>query len=256
MDKKTIAITGAASGIGRATALLFAQRGWFVGIFDVNQKGLQRLEMEIGASNCFTAEMDVIQTDSVRQAMTSLSQKTDGRLDCLLNNAGILSFGLFKNTDLDIHHRIVDVNIKGCLNCIYYAFEYLKNTQGAGIINMSSASANYGAPDLAVYSATKHAVRAMTEALDLEFEKEGISVCDIMPPYVNTPMLADQQDAYSLKKMGIRLTPEKVAQTVWRAAHSRKLHWEMRSAPLISLLFRLLPSLQRAAVRKIALPSN
>ncbi len=256
MNKKTIAITGAASGIGRATALLFARRGWYVGLFDLDEKGLQRLETKIGAENCFARVMDVTRKDSVRQAMAAFAHKTNGRLDRLLNNAGILSFGFFETLDLDVHHRMVDVNFKGCLNCIYYALEYLKNTPGAGIINMSSASANYGAPDLSVYSATKHAVSAITEALDLELEREDISVCDIMPPYVDTPMLTDRRNVYSLKKMGIHMTPERVAQTIWRAAHGGKLHWEMRAAPLISLLFRLVPSLRKAAVRKMALPAN
>ncbi|MEZ4604838.1 MAG: SDR family NAD(P)-dependent oxidoreductase [Desulfobacterales bacterium] len=130
MNKKTILITGAASGIGRETALFFARKGWFVGIVDVNESGLKTLASEIGSASCFSGIMDVTDPESVKTEIDAFAATTGGRLDVLLNNAGILKFGLFKNVDLKDHLQIVDVNIKGCLSCAYYALPYLKKTQG------------------------------------------------------------------------------------------------------------------------------
>ena len=168
MDKKCIFITGAASGIGRETALFFAKKGWFTGIVDVNEDGLKQLETKIGPANCHVQMMDVTDPENVQNAIDTFAAETGGRMDVLLNNAGIIKFGFFETVDIADHLRIVDVNFKGCLNCIYYSLKYLRKTPGARIINMSSASALYGIPDVSVYSATKHALSAFTEALDFE----------------------------------------------------------------------------------------
>ena len=84
---------------------------------------------------------------------------------------------------------------------------------------MSSGSAGYGIPELAVYSSTKHAVKGITEALNIEFESYDIFVCDIMPNYVATPMVNDaEHQAKSVEKMGVNLTTQQVAEVVWKAA--------------------------------------
>lgn len=257
MDKQTILITGAASGIGRETALFFAKKGWFVGIFDVNDAGLKSLASEIGESNCFSGVMDVTNPESVQKGMDSFAEKTGGKLNVLLNNAGILRFGLFERVGLSDHHKIVDVNINGCLTCIYHALPYLKKTPGARIINLSSISSLYGVPELSVYSATKHALSAMTEALNIELEPYGIMVCDIKPPYVRTPMLAPGKDVKSMKVikyLGGQLRPEKIARTIWKAAHGNKLHWNIGLTRLMLLQFWLLPFSKRLSLKLLTMP--
>ncbi len=145
----------------------------------------------------------------------------------LFNNAGILAAGDFGDISLATQHKIVDVNIKGVMNGCHAALPWLKKTPNACVINMASASAMYGQPMLATYSATKFAVRALTEALDIEWERHGIRVMDIWPLFVQTAMLNGQRDTPSLKSMGVHLTPADVAQTVWKAAHckGRRVHW-------------------------------
>ncbi|MDZ7833691.1 MAG: SDR family oxidoreductase [Desulfobacterales bacterium] len=253
MDQKCILITGAASGIGRETAVLFAGKGWYVGAFDVDEAGLKTLEAEIGQSNCHIGHMDVTDPDSVSAGIDAFAGKTGGRLDVLVNNAGILKFGRFEDVDLGISHKIVDVNLKGCLSCIYYAMKYLKETPGSRIINLSSASAIYGIPELAVYSATKHALSAMTEALAIEFSGRGIRVSDIQPPYVKTPMLADSEHVYSIKKMGVRVQPVQVARTVWKAVHKDRLHWLMGSGKLLKFLCWIMPFGKGAIVKMLTM---
>lgn len=257
MNKKSILITGAASGIGRETALFFAKKDWYVGIFDVNDAGLKTLESEIGKDNCFSGIMDVADPDSVQKGIDAFALKTEGKLNVLLNNAGILKFGLYENIDLKTHHQIVDVNIKGCLSCIYYCLPYLKKTTDARIINMSSISSLYGAPELSVYASTKHALSAMTEALDIELEPHGIVVCDIKPPYVKTPMLKGGENSKSLKILrviGGQTNAGKVAKTVWKAAHKNKLHWKIGFTRLMAFHCWFLPFTVRFVVKLMAMP--
>lgn len=177
-------------------------------------------------------------------------------MDVLLNNAGIIKFGHFENVDLAMHHKIVDVNLTGCLNCIYYALAFLKQTTGARIINMSSASSLYGIPDFSVYSATKHALSAMTEALNIELEKHGIYVCDLKPPFVNTPLLDVPEEVFSIKKMGINMETDQVAQTVWNAAQDRKLHWKIGATRLLAFLFWLAPFAKRFVAKTLAVAKS
>ncbi len=226
--QKGIFITGAASGIGRATALHFAEKGWFTGIFDLNEEGLESLRSEIGKDQCCSARLDVRDGKSIQKAVTAFAEARGGQMDILLNNAGMLRMGLFDQICLQDQLNTVDVNLKGIISCIHASLDLLKNTSGSRIINLSSGSAMYGMPKHAVYSATKYAVRGLTEALNIELEKYGIFVCDIMPPYVNTPMLTEAEvQASSIEKLGIHLTPDKVAAVIWKAAHKKKLHWRI-----------------------------
>jgi short-subunit dehydrogenase len=116
---------------------------------------------------------------------------------------------------------------------------------------MCSASAIYGIPELAVYSATKHAVKALTEALDIELEKYGITVSDILVPYVRTPLVTDADvKAFSIEKMGVHVEPRQVAETVWKAAHGSKIHWKMTGAlKLLLSLFWAFPFAKRSIIK-------
>jgi NAD(P)-dependent dehydrogenase (short-subunit alcohol dehydrogenase family) len=255
-DRKSIFITGAASGIGRETALLFARQDWRVGIFDIDPDGLNSLPSAIGPGKAILRIMDVTDPQSVRGAMETFAEATGGRMDILFNNAGALRMGPHENIPLELQQNMVDVNFKGVLNCIHLALPFLKNTPGSRIINMSSASAFYGIPELAVYSATKHALSALTEALDLELEPYGLTVCDLQAPYVQTPMiLAAEKKAFSVGKMGVKLTPGQIAAAVWKAAHQRKLHWKLGGPAIHFLLFLFwaFPFSKRRLVKSLAL---
>jgi len=256
MNQNTIFITGAASGIGRETARFFARRGWFAGICDLNEKGLFSLQSEIGAGKCSVTIMDVKDSESVRQAVNTFTEATGGRMDVLFNNAGIIRMGPNENISIQDQRQIVEVNFIGILNCIHHSLPYLKKTSKAKIINMASASAIYGIPELAVYSATKHAVRALTEALNIEMESHDVTVCDIIAPYVRTPLLTDAPvKAYSVDKLGINLEPSDVAAVVWKAAHKNKVHWVMTGLIRL-LLFGIwaTPFAKRSIVKMLCMP--
>lgn len=254
MNKQSILITGAAGGIGRETALLFARKGWFVGIFDVNKTGLETVESEIGKTNCFSGIMDITDLRGVQNGIDAFVAQTGGKLDVLLNNAAIMRFGHFENVDLEGHHNIIDVNVKGFLNCIYHSLKYLKQTPGSRIINMSSMATIYGIPDFAVYAATKCAISSMTEALNLELEKYDIFVCDIKPPVVKTPILEGSEDVYSFKVLKFFMDPSKVAKAIWKAAHRRKLHRYLQTANPMAFLFWLMPFARRFVTKALTIP--
>lgn len=253
--QKTIFITGAAQGIGRTTALMFAARGWFVGLFDVNKEGLEILAEQIGKENCCYMAIDVTEPESVKAAVELFSFRTRGRFDVLFNNAGIVEVGEFETIDIEVHRRIVEVNLLGVVNCITLALPYLKeNKSGAKIINMSSASAIYGNPEISVYAATKSAVKSLTEGLNIALEKYNIKVCDILPIYVKTNMVKDFYEKYrNLKLEKVKLTAEDVAETVWKAVHKNRIHWLVGTdTKLFFFLAKLLPtSIVKMMTKKI-----
>jgi NAD(P)-dependent dehydrogenase (short-subunit alcohol dehydrogenase family) len=218
-DKPTIVITGAAAGIGRATAQLFARRGYRVGAYDVDPDGLASLREEIAAAggDVTVGRLDVTSASDWSEQLAAFTGAS-GRLDILVNNAGILSSGRFEDIPLDRQRAIVDVNVYGTMAGLHTAFRYLRDTRGAQVVNLCSASALYGQPELATYSATKFAVRGLTEALELEWRGYGIRVLAMWPLFVATPMV-DGLATHSSKRMGIHLTADDVAAEIFAATH-------------------------------------
>ena len=230
---KNILITGAASGIGAATARLFHQQGWRVGLLDCNRQALAQLAAELGGA--WNAELDVTDAAAVKAALADFCAGQGGQLRLLFNSAGVLRIGQFETIEPAEHARILQINVLGLINMTHAAFAYLKATPGAQVINMGSASGVYGVPELASYSASKFAVRGLTEALEIEWARHGIRVGDLMPPFVSTPMLNDQQvQAPVLRRLGVNLGAEDVAQAVWQQAHRPLVHRP------VSLQFKLL----------------
>jgi len=187
--RESIFITGAASGIGRATAALYSEKGWFVGAFDVNAEGLATLAQELGNDNCITGRLDVTSKQNFEEAVAAFGAETGGTMDVLFNNAGIGESGWFEDVPYDAAMRVVQVNFVGVLTGIYTALPLLKATKNSLCFTTSSSSATYGMPRLAVYSATKHAVKGLTEALSIEFARHGIRVADTLPGLIDTAIL-------------------------------------------------------------------
>ena len=255
MLAKTIFITGAAAGIGCETARLFHARGWKIGVYDVDSQGVELLLAELGPGASGSA-LDVTDAGAFAQALHDFAGH-HGRLDVLLNNAGIASVGDFESIDTERHARIVDINIKGVINGCHAALSWLRQTPDSRVINLASASAIYGTPGFASYSASKFAVRGLSEALNIEWRRYGIRVFDLLPVFVNTAMVTPMRGNAIVRRLGVHLRASDVAATVWRAANSRRhrrVHWYVgMQARLMALANKYVPDiLNRATTRAIS----
>lgn len=230
--RKAIFITGGGSGIGRAVAIHFANKGWFVGLADVNEAGLADTAALLPKGQSSTHRMDVTDRTQWRAALERFSAASGGRLDVLFNNAGVGYGGHFPELEPERAERMIAINFTGVMNGIYEALPLLKATPGSAILNTCSAAGIYGAAGLSVYSATKFAVRGLTEALDIEFQDYGIKVRTIMPSFIDTPLLnetvpgSNETSRERVRAAGLEFTPvETVAQTAWDAVHGKKVHY-------------------------------
>ncbi|MEQ9520013.1 MAG: SDR family oxidoreductase [Parvibaculum sp.] len=259
-EMRAIFITGAAAGIGRATARHFIRRDWFVGLYDVDMVGLAQLSEELtaihGGGSVTMGELDVTDPENFQQAVASFLSASGGRMDALFNCAGILKMGQFEEIDLTTHHKIIDINVNGVINGVDASLDALKATAkqfgDARVISMASASAVYGMPELAVYAASKHAVRALTEGFSIEFEQYGIQVSDVLPSYVDTGMVKNQEHkSHSLEQMGIAHSADDIAKLVWRAAHGEELHYfGTKQIGILDKLARIFPGYVRKRIKE------
>jgi len=221
---KSVFITGAAAGIGRATALTFARKGFTVGGFDIDEVGLKTLADEIDrlGARAIVGHLDVTDPDEMAQRIGEFAVAAGDRLDVLVNNAGILRAGRFEEMDLGGHFKEIDINAKGVVNGLHAAFPYLRSTRNSVVVNLASASAIYGQAELANYIATKFFIRGITEALDIEWSRYGIRVIAMWPLFVQTAMTETIKTG-TTESLGIRLTAQDIADAIAAATEPSKL---------------------------------
>ncbi|MDP9085678.1 MAG: SDR family oxidoreductase [Pseudomonadota bacterium] len=257
-SEQAIFITGGGSGIGRAVAQLFAARGWRVGLADVNAVGLAETTALLPAGPSSSYEMDVRDRAAWVASLDAFTATSGGRLDVLFNNAGIGSGGPLAETDFAEIDRVVAINLVGALNGARIGYAYLAKTPGSCLLNTASASAIYGSAGLAPYSATKFGVRAMTEALDGEWSAAGIKVRDIVPGFIDTPLLqrpvegSNRSIRETVTSAGLELTSaEDVALAAWAAVHGDKIHTYVgKTAHRMAFAARWMPGKLRKMMRR------
>jgi NAD(P)-dependent dehydrogenase (short-subunit alcohol dehydrogenase family) len=240
-ESKYIFITGAASGIGRATAIRYAGEGWKVAAADLDEAGLRSLRSELGADQCSVYPLDVTDAEMFKGVIAEFADWSGGRLDVLYNNAGIGLSGYFEDIPLERSLEIINVNLLGVIHGIYAALPLLKQTPNSLCFSTSSSAATYGAPSLAVYAATKFAVKGLTEALAVELSRHDVRVADVLPGLIDTPILnSDRYEGGKVTSLkGERtiganipdegmfrlIQPSEVAEAVWSAYHEDRMHW-------------------------------
>jgi NAD(P)-dependent dehydrogenase (short-subunit alcohol dehydrogenase family) len=258
-SRKTIFITGAGSGIGRATAQLFASRGWFCGLSDVSAAGLEETVALLPPGSCWTAVFDVRDRHGWSDAVSGFADQTGGKMHVLFNNAGIGRHGWFEDISQDDSDLVVDVNLKGVINGVYACLPVLEQTSGARIVNVASTAGVVGSPMLAVYSATKFAVLGLSEALDAEMAPKGIRVTCLAPWFVETPILdmgasedSNHKLSDGLRASGMAIYPvELAAQKAWEAAHGDALVTMVgKAAERMRFMRRFFPGRVLKMVRK------
>ncbi len=171
-------VTGGASGIGAATAALLDARGARVAILD--------LDIAAATQRSFAVQCDVTDPSAVERAVASVVQEFGG-IDIVINNAGIGAGGDIAANDDAEWHRVFDVNVVGIARVTRAALAYLRRSEHAAVVNVSSAVAQVGVPDRALYSATKGAVAALTLAMAADHVADGIRVNAVAPGTAATP---------------------------------------------------------------------
>src|SRR5882672_6850 len=191
LDGKVVLITGAASGIGRATASEAHREGARLLLSDVDADGGQALCTEIGADGgeAIFSTCDVTSEEAV-ESLVAQAVRELGTLDCAFNCAGILgTVGLTTDTDYEAWRRILDVDLNGVFLCTKHELRVMVERGSGSILNMASAAGLIGWPGAAGYVAAKHGVVGLSKSAALEYAEQGIRVNSICPSYVITPMV-------------------------------------------------------------------
>ncbi|MBR0552502.1 SDR family oxidoreductase [Stakelama marina] len=257
-DTKAIFITGGGSGIGRAVAQRFADQGWRVGLADVHAKAIEETKALL-PEGCATAHvMDVRDVAAWEEELAAFVEASGGRLDVLFNNAGIALGGPLCETGIDDIERIIAINFTGVVLGARIGYQYLEKTPGSCLLNTSSAAGLYGTSGAAIYSATKFAVRGLTEALDGEWREAGIKVRSLMPSFIDTPLLdqtvtgSNENVRERVKAAGLEFTPlEEVADKAWEAVHGDAVHTVVgKTARRLKFAARWMPGSIRKQMRR------
>ena len=190
LEDKIALVTGAGAGIGRAVAETFAREGAAVTVADLDGDAAQEVANAIVKANGAASAhaVDVTDTAQVQALMAEIGAKF-GRLDVLVNNAGVGERSDFKHLTDEAWDRVWKTNLNGTVRCAREAFELLKASGKASVINLSSVMATKHTRQMAVYSATKGAVSALTRSLAVEYAPYGIRVNALVPGYVETALI-------------------------------------------------------------------
>ncbi|MCG2739210.1 MAG: SDR family oxidoreductase [Syntrophaceae bacterium] len=250
--EKIVIVTGASSGIGKELALRLADEGAWLALAARNTQRLDSLagECQQRGSKAIAIPTDVADESQCR-ALIQRTQETYGRIDTLVNNAGIDVVSKLEDLpDLRLFKQVVDVNFYGTVHCTYYALPYLKETRGR-IVNISSLGGMLAIPFNTSYVASKFAMIGFSDSLRMEVEQAGVSVTVICPSLVVTEFHERYLDKNGQPKgpsgraiyAEHTMTADHCAQIVLLAARRRKRQVVMRPGPLALWLKLIAPGL-------------
>ena len=230
LEGKVALITGAAGGIGEAAARAFAQEGALLLLSDADEEGARRLARELGA--CASAIGHDVRSEEQWQAALDAALAAHGRIDVLLNNAGVFLASLLTDTSLEDFRRVIDINVLGVFLGMRTVAPAMTERRAGSIINVSSVAGLTGSPYLSAYGASKWAVRGMSKVAAKELAPFEIRVNSIHPGQIDTDMNARQRErtpelidrlirAVPLRRIG---TPQEVAQALTFLASDESLY--------------------------------
>ncbi|MEO9600171.1 SDR family oxidoreductase [Parasphingorhabdus sp.] len=247
--QKSIFITGGASGLGREVGRHFAEKGWFVGIADINDKGMAETAAQLPEGQSSIHRLDVTDRAQWKKAVAEFGSITGGTMTVLFNNAGIGEGGPIQEMEDAEIDLMIAINLTGVISGTRACFEMLKNTPDSCVLYTASAAGIYGVADLSVYSATKFAVRGLAESHDIEFRKYGIKACSLMPGFIDTNIISNvvegtnQSGKERLEEAGVMVSPVSIiGPAAWDAVHGTKVHTPVnKMAKQLAFAARWLP---------------
>jgi len=219
---KTVFVTGAGSGIGRATADLLAREGASLMLVDIDGKALEETAAQVKAhgGDVATCVVDIADAQQVIAAVDETVARF-GAIDMAHNNAGILGpIGPLADYDLGAARQLFDINVFGVLHCMQAQIPHMLKAGGGSIVNTASVSGVHAVPHIGVYTATKHAVIGLTKAAAADYSGQGIRVNCVCPGFVLTGMTRGKFDAateaalVAQHPIGRFAEPEEIAEAV------------------------------------------
>lgn len=189
MEKKVAIVSGAANGIGQASALKFSEEGYVVAMIDISPALVKTEEMITGRGGEFLSCVGDVQDEAAMEHFINMVTETYGRIDVLNNNAGIVIVKPLEETKFEEFERVAKVNIGGTFILTKLAIPVMKQQMSGAIVNLGSISGHVGQTEHAIYGATKGAVIAFTRAVAWEVADYKIRVNSVSPGSVDTPML-------------------------------------------------------------------
>jgi short-subunit dehydrogenase len=240
LQEKTIVITGATSGAGRATAIEFARHGAKIVLAGRNMEALDEVEAicrEIG-SLALAVETDVTDAEAMKN-LAATAAEFGGSIDVWVNNAGVLAVGEFDKTPIEIHDQVIRTNLMGYLHGAHAVLPYFKSQQYGVLINNISVGGWFPVPYGVGYSASKFGLRGFSEALRGELRSyKNIHVCDLFPAFLDSPGIqhAANYSGKYLRPAPPVYDPQRVARAIVRAAQRPK---DSVTIGIISTLLKL-----------------
>ena len=245
---RVVAITGAARGIGKATATALIRKGARVAIGDLDLELAQRTATELGGG-AVALPLDVTDRDSFRSFLDQAEREL-GPIDVLINNAGIMPLGRFVEEDDVTARRMVDINLHGVILGTKLALGRMEPRGRGHIVNIASQAGKGGFPGGATYCATKHAVVGLSEAVRAEYldTEMEIEISCVMPAIVNTELAVGLKKARGVKT----LEPEQVADAIVNALERPRFDvWVPRSTQYIAGVMNVVPRRGREAIARL-----
>ena len=252
----TVLITGASQGIGKATALLFANKGYDLVLAARQSDRLEAAGEEIKnlGRQALTVPTDVRDPQQVK-TLVDKALEHYGAIDVLINNAGIYASGSIENFSLDDWHQLIDLNLWGYIHTINALLPHMIERGTGTIVNLSSIGGKVPVPYLAPYNTTKFAVTGLTEAMHSELKPKGIHVCGIYPNLINSNFMEralfrgkDAEDAGARRKqleqvlsVPVVEKPEDVAKAVWEGVKHQRAEVMVGSANMSQAAYNLIP---------------
>jgi short-subunit dehydrogenase len=257
----TVLITGASQGIGKATAILFARKGYDLVLAARNADHLEAVAQEVqslGRAAPLTISCDVTDSSQVHSLVQKALQHY-GYIDVLINNAGIFASGPVEQFSLNDWHQVIDTNLWGYIHTIEALLPHFLQRRSGTIVNLSSIGGKVPTPYLVPYCTSKFGVTGLTEALQAELQPKGIHVCGIYPNLINSSLMEravfrgkDEQDLQirreqlnNVLKNPVVEKPDDVANAIWDAVKNKKSEVMVGSANFSQGLYKLFPGLTK-----------